>query len=176
MGHKCHRGLRIVDQTAGKPLHRDKTDAVFAAGFYELQLLLSCQIAERELNGLIETGLCDFHSNADLVRRAADVMNEPQLLRLEHRLIHPCAVPRLVALSHLMKLIDVDIRRLHLLERRVQILPEGIRSFGGCLRRDENVFAGRPYVSVVQVLIRNLIRTLSRSSICPAECRADLLF
>ena len=139
--HKCHRGVGVIDETAREALHCDEADVVFLAFADKRNLPVGCEIAERELDCLVEAGGDGILRDLDLVGRDADVPDLSGGLRLEHRLVEPRAVARREDLVRAVELIDIDIVRAQVPEGRREVLLKFLRRFCLRLRCDEDLLA-----------------------------------
>ena len=141
-GHEGHGGVVAVYKAPGQALHGDKAHVLFPAEPDQVIFLLSCQVGEGELQGLVQTGLCDLEGHADLMGRAAYMADLSLRLCLEHALVHAGPVAFFPALSHLVELVDVDIVGAQVSEGCIQILPESLRRFCSGLGGDKDPVPG----------------------------------
>ena len=120
----------VGDEAAGERFHCDETHTGVFAGFDYLYIALGCEIAERELQRLIEPGLDSLFCNVLAVVRDADVSDLSGLLGFERRLIEACAVAWLYEIRVIVELIEVYVVRLEHFEAGLEVALELIRVFG----------------------------------------------
>ena len=94
---------------------------------HKLHILRVREIAERELQHVVEAGLNRLACNGQAVIRQTDEPDFPLPFCLEHRLVKAGAVSRLRAERGIVKLIHINIVRVHQTQARLEILPEPLR-------------------------------------------------
>ena len=93
------------------------------------------------LKGLIEAALNDLLCHLQLVGGGADVADHPLCFGLQQTFVHASPVTGLIALLHVVQLVDIDIVCLQKPQGGLQVLPEGFRGLGMGLGRDDELFS-----------------------------------
>ena len=96
----------------------------------------SGQIAEGELERLIETGFRDLEGDVQLMSCPGNMADLSLLFGFQHTLVHTGPIAGPPALGHHMELVYVDIICAQHLQRSVEIFPELLRCLSLGLGRD----------------------------------------
>ena len=128
----------VGDEPAGKAFHGDEAHVVLSAQVHQVDVPLGGQIAEGELEGLVEAGAHGLLRHAQAVVGDADVADLPLGLGLLHGLIQAGAVPGLGAEGGVVELVEVDVVGFQKAQAGLQVLPEALCGGGGGLSGDED--------------------------------------
>ena len=123
------------DQSPGQGLHGDEAHVFPAAVLHQPDLLRGGQIAEGELDGVVQAGLHGLPGHRQTVVGQADEPDLPLGPGLQHGLVQPGAVPRPGADGGVVELEQVHIVRVQVFQAGVEVVPEALhglgRRFGG---------------------------------------------
>ena len=111
------------------------------AQLHQLQLLLTGNIAERKLQGLVQAALNGFLGHGQAVVGDADVSDHPLSLGLQCGFVQAGAVTGLGAEGRVVELVDVHIVGAQIVQGGMQVLPELLRVLGGGLGGDVDLGA-----------------------------------
>lgn len=101
----------IGNQAAGQRFHGDKTDIFLFAGVCQSQIGITAEIAEWELQGVIQVGVNGFLCNGQTVVGQSDETDLALLLCFQSGIIKTGVVSWLWTERRIMKLVDVDMIR-----------------------------------------------------------------
>ena len=97
------------------------------AQLHQLQLLLPRDIAEGELQRLVQAAFNGLVRHREPMVGEADVPHHALCLGLQHGLVQPGAVTGLGAEGRIVELVQIDVVRPQVVQRGVQVLPELLR-------------------------------------------------
>ncbi len=114
----------VVDKTSCESFHGDKAHVRRLTFFHKLQLLVRGQIAEGELQRVVESAVDGFMCNRQAMIRDTDVADLSLRFRFQHGLIEPASVPRLRTEGDVVELVNIQVISLQIAKRGLQVLPE----------------------------------------------------
>ena len=124
LGLKSVGGGTVGDEPAGKALHGDKAHVGGLTLVDQFQLLLTGNVAERELQRLIQAAVNGLVGHRQPMVRDADVPDHALGFGLLHGLVQAAAVTGLRAEGRVVELIQVDVIGAQIGQGSVQVLPE----------------------------------------------------
>ena len=129
----------IGDQPAGQGFHGDKAHVRLFAGLHQLQLLLPGEVAEGELQRLVQAGLDGLVGHGQPVVGDADMADLTLALCLQRRVVEAALIPGPGTEGRVVELIDIHIVRPQVFEGGLQIPPKALRVLGVRLGGDDDL-------------------------------------
>ena len=132
---------RVGDQAAREALHGDKAHALLLAQVHQGDVPVSGQVAEGELQGVVQAGGSGLFRHSQPVVGDADKPDLPLGFGLLHGLVQAGAVPGLRAEGRVVELVHIDVVGLQQAQAGFQVLPKALHRGGRGLCGDEDVLA-----------------------------------
>ena len=134
-------GGTVGDEAAGQALHRDEAHLFLLAEFHKFQFLRAGDVAERELQRLVQTALDGFLRHGQAVVGDADVPDQTLGLRFQRGIVQAGGVSGPGAEGRVVELVDVNVVGAQVFQGGMQILPEILCGFRRRLGGDVDIAA-----------------------------------